>query len=115
MCIRDRATAYVLIELVGIEDRRKTQLFRATAIAVVLIGMIISISGKRPLELILVAQYANGLLLPIVATFLLYVMNRRSLLGEFVNSTLSNVAGIFVVLVTFGLGVRAILYASGVL
>ena len=30
------ATAYVLIELVGIEDRRKTQLFRATAIAVVL-------------------------------------------------------------------------------
>ena len=49
-------------------------------------------------------QAANGVLLPIVAVFLLIVVNRRSLLREHTNGTVANVLGALVVLVAAGLG-----------
>ena len=50
------------------------------------------------------AQAANGVLLPLVAVFLLIVMNRRRLLGEHTNGAAANVLGALVVLVATGLG-----------
>jgi len=64
--------------------------------------------------LILIAQYANGLLLPIMAAFLLWVMNRKDLLGVHTNSALANIAGASVVLITLGFGLRSILRAAGI-
>ena len=59
-------------------------------------------------------QVANGLILPILAVFLLVAMNRRDLLGKHVNSGLANLLGGLVVLITFGLGLRLILRALNV-
>ena len=70
--------------------------------------------GYKPVEIIFVAQIANGLLLPIVAVFLLVAMNRRSLLGDRVNGPFANALGGLVILITFGLGLRIILRAFGV-
>lgn len=109
------ATAYALSEMLGSDESQKTKLFRATALFVVVIGAAISLSGIRPIEMILVAQYANGLLLPIMASFLLFVMNRKDLLGVHSNSFAANVGGGVIVLITFGLGLRAILSAAGFL
>lgn len=107
------ATAYALSEIVGGDaDKRKT-LFRYTALAVVVAGASISMLGLKPVSLILIAQYANGLLLPIIAIFLLVVMNRKALLGTHANGLASNLAGGAVVLITLGLGVRMILRAAG--
>ncbi|MEL6825178.1 MAG: divalent metal cation transporter, partial [Pseudomonadota bacterium] len=74
-----------------------------------------SLTGIQPISLILIAQYANGLLLPIVAGFLLYIMNRKDLLGAHVNSAFANAAGVVIVLITLGLGLRSILRAAGVM
>lgn len=109
------ATAYALSEMLGGDETQKSRLFRATALFVVVIGAAISLSGIRPIEMILVAQYANGLLLPIMAAFLLFVMNRRDLLGSHTNSFAANFAGGAIVLITFGLGLRSILSAAGIL
>lgn len=109
------ATGFVLGELMGGEAARRQAWFRATALAVVAIGLAIGLLGIRPVTLILIAQYANGLLLPIVAVFLLLVMNRKSLLGTHVNGPLANLAGGLVTLVAFGLGLRAILRAAGLM
>jgi manganese transport protein len=109
------ATAFALSEIIGGDTDRKAKLFKATAISVVIIGAIISLSGIKPISLILIAQYANGLLLPIVAAFLLFVMNKKDLLGPHANSGLSNLAGGVVVLITLGLGLRSILRASGLM
>lgn len=109
------ATAYALSEMLGGDETQKSRLFRATALFVVVIGAAISLSGIRPIEMILVAQYANGLLLPIMASFLLFVMNRRDLLGSHTNSLAANFAGGAIVLITFGLGLRSILSAAGIL
>jgi len=109
------ATAFALSEIIGGDEDRKSKLFRGTALVVVLVGAAISLSGIRPVEMILIAQYANGLLLPLMAGFLLYVMNRKDLLGSHANTLSANLAGSVIVLITLGLGLRSILRAAGVM
>ena len=109
------ATAYAFSEIVGGDETRKSQMFRIVALAVVIVGALIGLLGIRPISMILIAQFANGLLLPIIAVFLLYVMNQKALLGAHVNSVFANVLGGVVVLVTLGLGLRAILRAAGLM
>jgi Mn2+/Fe2+ NRAMP family transporter len=109
------ATAFALSEIIGGDEARKSTLFRGTALLVVIVGAAISLSGIRPVEMILIAQYANGLLLPLMAGFLLYVMNRKNLLGAHANNLFANLAGAAIVLITLGLGLRSILRAAGVM
>ena len=72
-------------------------------------------TGIRPVTIILSAQFANGLLLPIVAGFLLFAMNKTQVLGEFTNSRTANLLGGAVVVVAAGLGLRLILRSAGVM
>ncbi|MFN3214233.1 MAG: Nramp family divalent metal transporter [Henriciella sp.] len=109
------ATAFALSEIIGGDEDRKSKLFRGTALFVVVVGAGISLLGIRPVSLILIAQYANGLLLPIIAAFLLYIMNRKDLLGVQTNTLAANLAGGAIVLITLGLGLRSILRAAGVM
>ncbi len=102
------ATAFALTELMGGPQHSRRNQFRWVALSIVAIGAAVALSGWKPVSLILVAQAANGILLPIVATFLLIVMNRKSLLGEYVNGRGANLLGVVVVAVTFGLGARAL-------
>ncbi|WP_300394017.1 divalent metal cation transporter [Henriciella sp.] len=103
------ATAYALNELIPGKDVSKSATrFRIIALAVVAIGAGIALTGVKAVSLILIAQAANGLLLPIIAVFLLYVMNRRNLLGDHANGQLANMAGGLVVLVAAILGARGI-------
>ncbi len=108
------ATAFALTEMAPAADpAAQRRRFRAVALAVVVIGAVAGQLGIQPVLLILFAQAANGLLLPIVAVFLLAVMNRKALLGAFANRAPANIAGAIVVLVTLGLGLRGILRALG--
>lgn len=103
------ATAYVVTELWPQTDEQKKQLiFKVTALTILAIGTIFNVLGIKPISLILIAQTANGLLLPIIAAFLLYVMNKKALLGQYANSIASNLAGSLVLLITLGLGLRGI-------
>jgi manganese transport protein len=71
-------------------------------------GLLVALSGVQPIVAILAAQAANGLLLPIIAAFLLWVMNDRATLGAMVNRAPSNLAGALVVTVALVLGARAL-------
>ena len=99
------ATAYAVTEIVpGFGGARKPLMFRAVALTILAIGLCVSLLGVRPTELITIAQVANGLLLPIIAVFLLMAMNNAALLGEHVNSLRANLLGGGVILITFLLG-----------
>jgi Mn2+/Fe2+ NRAMP family transporter len=110
------ATGYVLAEMIGGGDdpARRARVFKRTALAVIAIGTAFAVFAVNPVELILIAQSANGLLLPILAAFLLWVASRKASLGAFANGPLANAAGGAVVLVCTGLGLRLILRAAGV-
>lgn len=107
------ATAYALSEIIGGDQDRKSKLFKGTALFVIVVGASISLLGIRPVELILIAQYANGLLLPIIAAFLLWVMNQKDLLGAYANGRSANLIGGVIVLITLAIGLRSVLRAAG--
>ena len=87
----------------------KTIKFRLIWIAILLIGVFFSLLGYNPTGVILFAQVANGLLLPIIASFLLWVMNDKRLLGDYVNSKYANIFGGIIVFITIVLGLKVII------
>ena len=106
------ATAYAVCEVTG--RPKSGWLFKGIALTIVAIGLSVALLGIRPVQLILVAQVANGLLLPVVAVFLLITMNRKSVLGDHVNGPVRNALGGLVVLGAAVLGLRLILRAVGI-
>ncbi|MEO1079594.1 MAG: Nramp family divalent metal transporter [Pseudomonadota bacterium] len=98
------AAAYAVCGALGLDDSLRGPAFRRIALAVVAIGSVFAVLGSRPLSLIIIAQAANGLMLPVIAAVLLWLMNQRSYLGSAVNGWRSNGIGTFVVLVTCTLG-----------
>lgn len=109
------ATGYILQEILGKDKEIGGQsIFRITALLVLLIGAIVASIGYSPVEIIFVAQIANGLLLPIVALFLLRLANNQKLLGDYSNGLAANLAGGLILLITTVLGARLILRAIGI-
>lgn len=105
----------------GPEDARwqpASPRYRAVWGGVLLCGVIFGVSGVRPIPAILLAQALNGLLLPVVAIFLLLAVNDRRALGaDGLNGPVANLALGAVVAVTVLLGVlsvaRALVSALG--
>lgn len=108
------AAAYVFCETFPANDisQQKTR-FRISAFIVLGLGLIVALLGIKPVQLILVAQAANGLLLPIAAIFLLIVMNKATIMKGHKNSIWINATGGVVILVTLFLGSRLILRVLG--
>ena len=109
------AAAYAVAGAAGWERDLTSPRVRAVWIAVLATGVIFSLTGIRPVAAILFAQAANGILLPVVAAFLLVTVNDSELMGTHRNSWRSNLIGGIVVLVAVLLGARALLTVSGVL
>ncbi|BAZ48599.1 natural resistance-associated macrophage protein family protein [Nostoc sp. NIES-4103] len=107
------ATAYATCGALGWKPNIKNRRFRMVWILVLVIGTVLAVTGKNPVESILFAQAANGLLLPVVATFLLIVVNQADLLGDFRNQAIANILGIGVVIIATSLGIFQVLKAIG--
>lgn len=103
------AAAYATAGLFG-WDARDLRAWRPRAVwgAVLVTGVAVASTGARPVALIFLAQVANGLLLPVVAGFLLWAANDRALLGSSVNPPGRNFAAGVVVLVAAVLGARGL-------
>jgi len=64
---------------------------------VVELGFLLALMGWMPTAIVF-AQAANGLLLPVVAVFMLVVMNRGDILGAYRNRWLGNIIGVAIIL-----------------
>ena len=109
------ATAYAISEILGFDGGVKSPKFKAIALIVIGCGALIALTGIKPIQIILTAQFTNGLLLPIIATFLLFAMNQKQILGTHINGKFANIIGIAIVLITLGLGLRSALRAFGLM
>ncbi|MTI70457.1 MAG: divalent metal cation transporter [Firmicutes bacterium] len=109
------AAAYATAGALGFSRDFKDKRFKAIWMIVLLIGIIFSAIGLKPIAAIIFAQAANGILLPIVAIFLLYIMNNKERLGEYVNGKVTNILGGIVVLVAVFLGIKSLLSVMGIM
>jgi len=108
------AAAFATTDIMGWKDDLRSTRFRAVWISVLLIGLTFALLGTRPTTVILFAQVANGILLPVIAAFLLWLANDRLVMGSHTNSTRTNVIGILIILITTGLGIKGILSGLGI-
>ena len=102
------ATAYALSDISQLTGESKLRAFGWISLSVLIIGAGFALADIKPIKIILLAQFANGLLLPIITGFLLFAMNHRDLLGDYANSRTANILGAAVFIFTAFLGLRVI-------
>jgi NRAMP (natural resistance-associated macrophage protein)-like metal ion transporter len=110
------STAYVVCEAFGFEaaiDRKFSEapvFFSLFAFGLLVGTLIVLIPGIPLLQMILFAQVLNGILLPAELVLMLIIVNRKSVMGRFTNSTFANVITWLTVVI---LGSLSILYVAG--
>jgi len=107
------AAAYATGGILGWGSDHQSPRFRAVWILVLGSGLFFSLAGFKPISVILFAQFANGLLLPIIVAFLIWVMNDREILGKYTNTPLANLLALLILVVALLLGGKSIGTALG--
>jgi NRAMP (natural resistance-associated macrophage protein)-like metal ion transporter len=107
------AAAYAVTGALGMSDDMQSKGFKTIWLVIIVIGIAVAALGFKPLPAILFAQATNALLLPIIAIFLMVVMNKSDALGQFKNTWKSNVAGAIVVSTVVGLGAYKLIGVFG--
>lgn len=103
------AAAYVANSCFGWNASLKDWRFRMVWMIIIGIGVLFSSLKINPIEIIQFAQVANGILLPVIAVMLLWVVNKTTVLGIYKNTLLQNSLSVIITLVAVFLGIRSIL------
>ena len=90
------AAAFVASGCLGWNSNLRSKKFRAVWMFILMAGVISSSSGIKSIEIIKFAQVANGILLPVIAGFLLWIMNKQSVLGNHKNNIKQNIFGFII-------------------
>src|SRR5271169_4777979 len=97
-CILPLATAYYVCEGLGLESGINKPLEKAPAFYALYTGLIvigalavIVLSESKQVPIILLSQVVNGVLLPFVLIFMLRLINRKDLMGDYRNNRTFNV------------------------
>lgn len=102
------AAAYTARGIFGWKADANDKRFRAIWIFILVIGTSFSMSGYKPIEVIQVAQIANGILLPVIVFFLIYLCNKKSLLDQYVNKSWQNILASLVVIISLIVSFRSL-------
>ena len=102
------AAAYVVKGCLGWKGGLQSRKFKAVWMTILILGILFSSLGIKPVQIIQFAQIANGLVLPVIAIFLFWIVNQRSVLGEHKNNLLQNIFGILVIGLSIFLGAKSI-------
>jgi NRAMP (natural resistance-associated macrophage protein)-like metal ion transporter len=96
-CILPLATAYYVCEGLGVESGidkrlREAPAFYSLYTAIIVIGAlaVIFLSADKEIPIALFSQVINGILLPFVLIFMLRLVNREDLMGEYRNNRAFN-------------------------
>ena len=103
------AAAFASSGILGWKQGRDSLGFRSVWQIIILIGLVVSLFDFNPLSVIVFAQVANGLILPVASIFLLVVLNNRQRMGALANSWKQNVFGAAIILLVSFLGIWNIL------
>ena len=102
------AAAYVVNSCFGWKASMTDFRFRAVWMLIVGLGIFFLSFDIKPIEIIKFAQVANGILLPVIAIFLLWVVNRSTVMGTHKNTNFQNILGILIIALAIVLGAKSI-------
>ena len=107
------AAAYVVQGCLGWQKGLTYYKFKLVWAGILVLGVFFSSLQLKPIEIIKFAQVANGLLLPIIAVFLFWIVNRASVMGSHKNSLKQNIFGLLIIGITIFLGAKSIYTVFG--
>lgn len=107
------AAAYVANSCFGWNTTMDNIRFKLVWMTILLVGVLFMSVGIKPLEIIKFAQVTNGMLLPIISIFLLWIVNRKTVMQEYQNTQFQNVMGINIIILSAILGAKSILTVFG--
>jgi NRAMP (natural resistance-associated macrophage protein)-like metal ion transporter len=99
------AAAFASSGILGLKGGHKSWGFRGVWFAVILTGFTVAMFDFNPLSVIIFAQVANGVILPVASAFLLIVLNNRQQMKNLANNLKQNIAGGIIVLIVTFLGI----------
>lgn len=99
------AGAYAVCGMLGWSTKMSNTRFKGVAIIILAFGAVVASLGLDPVAVIIFAQAANGLLLPIVTCYLVWLVNQKSIMGEYTSSVFVNVVVFPVLLLIFSLSI----------
>jgi Mn2+/Fe2+ NRAMP family transporter len=102
------AAAYTAKGIFGWKGDASDWKFRSIWIFILAIGTIFSMAGYKPIQVIQVAQIANGILLPVIVFFLIYLCNKKSLLNSYVNKSWQNGLAVLVIAISLIVSFRSL-------
>lgn len=108
------AGGMVICGILGWNQEIKSTPMRVMMGVILVLGIVFSSFGIRPVTLITLAQLANGALLPIISGWLIWKARDRNLLGNLSNGPIQSLTGLAIWLITLALGVKSILSVLGV-
>ena len=107
------AAAYVTCGCMGWKASERSKRFRVVWFVVLFMGVLFSSLDFKSIEIIKFAQVANGILLPMIAVFLLIVANNNRLLKNHSNGYLLNLITLIIILFTMFIGIKSVLSVIG--
>lgn len=103
------ATSYALSGIFKYKAEWKDKIFKRVAYIIIFIGVLFSSFNYNPILVIKLAQFINGLFLPFIAIFLIWSVNKKNIMGKYVNSKFYNLLGILIVLVSMIISYRSLI------
>lgn len=102
------SAAFATSGILGWGSDMKKLRFKAIWLVVLAVGVVLAAVGltSSPTEMIIIAQAANAVILPIIAILLTIVVNDKKLMGENRNGVVANILAIIVIGVTLFISAR---------
>ncbi len=98
------AAAFASSGVLGWKGGPDSKKFKGVWLGVIVVGFIVSSLNLKPLAVIVFAQAANGIVLPVASIFLLIVLNNRQRMKQLANNMRQNILGTLIVLIVTCLG-----------
>lgn len=97
------AGAYAVCGMLGWSNDMKSRQFKWVALVILVFGATVASLRLDPIAVIIFAQAANGLLLPIVTFYLVWLVNQKAVMGQYTNSLVVNLLTLPMLLLILGL------------
>lgn len=102
------AAGFVVCGIIGWNQEIKSKPMRITMGIIVGLGLLFSSFGIKPVQLITLAQLANGILLPVISGWIIWIATQNAVLGKFKNTPIKTTIAGFIWLITVTLGLKSI-------